>query len=187
MLMSYDLWVFIVDLRQFWCFYGLQEDRSVINLHLMHTSYFLFVMFVTLFCYALIKGRTTKIIKVHNNYGEVEYSFCNDTDAFCPYHESEILRIFLENIVMVHTGYENSLNFFGLWKCLGNDSSTILAKWSAYYKMTEVARRSHMMNGKYIGLTGEIHIKIWNTSIKIEDSTVGKDNQMSHIPPHCSS
>lgn len=36
------------------------RDRSVINLHLMHTSYFLFVMFVTLFCYAIIKGRPTK-------------------------------------------------------------------------------------------------------------------------------
>ncbi|XP_064612635.1 transmembrane protein 248-like isoform X2 [Liolophura sinensis] len=33
------------------------HDRSVINLHLMHTSYFLFVMVITLFCYALIKGR----------------------------------------------------------------------------------------------------------------------------------
>lgn len=45
------------------------EDRSVINLHLMHTSYFLFVMFITLFCYAIIKGRTSKI-KTHN-YSEV--------------------------------------------------------------------------------------------------------------------
>ncbi|CAI9715482.1 Hypothetical predicted protein [Octopus vulgaris] len=36
------------------------RDRSVINLHLMHTSYFLFVMVVTLFCYAIIKGRPSK-------------------------------------------------------------------------------------------------------------------------------
>ncbi|XP_021349901.1 transmembrane protein 248-like [Mizuhopecten yessoensis] len=46
------------------------EDRSVINLHLMHTSYFLFVMFVTIFCYAIIKGRTSKV-KTHNSYSEV--------------------------------------------------------------------------------------------------------------------
>ncbi|XP_060075610.1 transmembrane protein 248-like [Ylistrum balloti] len=45
------------------------EDRSVINLHLMHTSYFLFVMFITLFCYAIIKGRSIKI-KTHS-YSEV--------------------------------------------------------------------------------------------------------------------
>lgn len=36
------------------------HDRSVINLHLMHTSYFLFVMTVTLFCYAVIRGRPYK-------------------------------------------------------------------------------------------------------------------------------
>lgn len=36
------------------------EDRSVINLHLMHTSYFLVVMFITLFCYALIRGKPAK-------------------------------------------------------------------------------------------------------------------------------
>lgn len=36
------------------------EDRSVINLHLMHTSYFLVVMFITLFCYALIRGKPVK-------------------------------------------------------------------------------------------------------------------------------
>lgn len=35
-------------------------DRSVINLHLMHTSYFLFVMVVTILCYALIRGRPLK-------------------------------------------------------------------------------------------------------------------------------
>ncbi|XP_064652449.1 transmembrane protein 248-like isoform X2 [Lineus longissimus] len=36
------------------------HDRSLINLHLMHTSYFLFVMVVTMFCYALLKGRPSK-------------------------------------------------------------------------------------------------------------------------------
>lgn len=35
----------------------LQRDRSLINLHLMHTSYFLFVMAMTLVCYALIRGK----------------------------------------------------------------------------------------------------------------------------------
>jgi len=34
-----------------------QSERSVINLHLMHTSYFLFVMAMMLVCYALIKGK----------------------------------------------------------------------------------------------------------------------------------
>lgn len=33
------------------------NDRSLINLHLIHTSYFLFVMAMTLVCYALIKGK----------------------------------------------------------------------------------------------------------------------------------
>ncbi|XP_069677609.1 transmembrane protein 248-like [Periplaneta americana] len=33
------------------------SDRSLINLHLIHTSYFLFVMAMTLVCYALIKGK----------------------------------------------------------------------------------------------------------------------------------
>lgn len=33
------------------------NERSLINLHLMHTSYFLFVMAMTLVCYALIKGK----------------------------------------------------------------------------------------------------------------------------------
>lgn len=39
----------------------LQDDRSLINLHLMHTSYFLFVMVITMFCYAVIKGRPSKL------------------------------------------------------------------------------------------------------------------------------
>lgn len=38
-----------------------QDDRSLINLHLMHTSYFLFVMVITMFCYAVIKGRPSKL------------------------------------------------------------------------------------------------------------------------------
>ena len=41
-------------------FYLFQNDRSVVNLHLLHTSYFLFVMVVTLLCYAIIRG--------HNGY-----------------------------------------------------------------------------------------------------------------------
>ncbi|ELT90464.1 hypothetical protein CAPTEDRAFT_222725 [Capitella teleta] len=36
------------------------HDRSVINLHLLHTSYFLFVMVLTLLCYATIRGRPLK-------------------------------------------------------------------------------------------------------------------------------
>ena len=35
----------------------LQHDRSAINLHLMHTSYFLFVMVVMMMCYALVRGK----------------------------------------------------------------------------------------------------------------------------------
>ncbi|XP_076472938.1 transmembrane protein 248-like [Babylonia areolata] len=50
------------------------QQRSVINLHLMHTSYFLFVMIVTLLCYALIKGRAIK--------GKLVYSQCpTETNA----------------------------------------------------------------------------------------------------------
>ncbi|GIY11799.1 transmembrane protein 248 [Caerostris darwini] len=33
------------------------HDRSIVNLHLMHTSYFMFVMVMTLVCYSLIRGR----------------------------------------------------------------------------------------------------------------------------------
>lgn len=39
----------------------MQDDRSLINLHLMHTSYFLFVMVITMFCYAVVKGRPGKV------------------------------------------------------------------------------------------------------------------------------
>ncbi|CAB1316686.1 unnamed protein product [Coregonus sp. 'balchen'] len=61
------------DYNPFWCYKGaigkvyhtlnpkLTDDRSLINLHLMHTSYFLFVMVITMFCYAVIKGRPGKV------------------------------------------------------------------------------------------------------------------------------
>ncbi|XP_048838605.1 transmembrane protein 248 isoform X1 [Brienomyrus brachyistius] len=66
------------DYNPFWCYKGAigkvyhalnpkltvivpDDDRSLINLHLMHTSYFLFVMVITMFCYAVIKGRPGKI------------------------------------------------------------------------------------------------------------------------------
>jgi len=39
------------------------HDRSIVNLHLMHTSYFMFFMVMTLICYSLIKGRNRQ----HNN------------------------------------------------------------------------------------------------------------------------
>ncbi|XP_059174267.1 transmembrane protein 248-like isoform X3 [Physella acuta] len=48
-----------------------QQERSLINLHLMRTSYFLFVMVVTMFCYAMIKGRPGKIKTVHVHYDKV--------------------------------------------------------------------------------------------------------------------
>lgn len=48
------------------------DDRSAINLHLMHTSYFLFVMVITLLCYALVRGRPTVHVKVKQpHYVEV--------------------------------------------------------------------------------------------------------------------
>ncbi|XP_062600240.1 transmembrane protein 248-like isoform X2 [Saccostrea cucullata] len=47
------------------------EDRSVINLHLMHTTYFLFVMFVTVICYALIKGHPATHKSKSGSYSEV--------------------------------------------------------------------------------------------------------------------
>uniref|UniRef100_A0A3Q2Z8N0 Transmembrane protein 248 n=1 Tax=Hippocampus comes TaxID=109280 RepID=A0A3Q2Z8N0_HIPCM len=66
------------DYNPFWCYKGAvgkvyhalspkltvivpDDDRSLINLHLMHTSYFLFVMVITMFCYAVIKGRPVKL------------------------------------------------------------------------------------------------------------------------------
>ncbi|KAI0222843.1 Transmembrane protein 219 [Lamellibrachia satsuma] len=39
------------------------RDRSMINLHLLHTSYFLFVMMITLFCYATFRGRYHKTVQ----------------------------------------------------------------------------------------------------------------------------
>lgn len=33
------------------------HDRSLVNVHLMHTSYFMFVMVITLVCYSIIKGK----------------------------------------------------------------------------------------------------------------------------------
>ncbi|KAL8583027.1 hypothetical protein ACOMHN_051191 [Nucella lapillus] len=40
-------------------------DRSAMNLHLMHSSYFLFVMVISLFCYAIIRGRPSKVKIIH--------------------------------------------------------------------------------------------------------------------------
>lgn len=45
-----------------------QDDRSLINLHLMHTSYFLFVMVITMFCYAVIKGRPGKVRQTNTDF-----------------------------------------------------------------------------------------------------------------------
>lgn len=36
-------------------------DRSLVNLHLIHTSYFLFFMVMTLACYAVVRGRFHKV------------------------------------------------------------------------------------------------------------------------------
>lgn len=47
------------------------QDRSAINLHLMHTSYFLFVMVITLMCYGLVKGRHTPS---HTKSKNLQYS-----------------------------------------------------------------------------------------------------------------
>lgn len=48
------------------------DDRSAINLHLMNTSYFLFVMVITLLCYALVRGRPTVHVRVKQpHYVEV--------------------------------------------------------------------------------------------------------------------
>lgn len=37
------------------------SDRSLINLHLLHTSYFLFVMTITVLIYAMVRGRPMKL------------------------------------------------------------------------------------------------------------------------------
>lgn len=48
------------------------QDKSAINLHLMHTTYFLFVMVITMLCYGLVKGRPTVVkVKNNNHYTEV--------------------------------------------------------------------------------------------------------------------
>ncbi|KAK3606502.1 hypothetical protein CHS0354_041453 [Potamilus streckersoni] len=47
------------------------HDRSVINLHLMHTSYFLFVMVVTLLCYAVFKSGKSYRAKQQTQHSEV--------------------------------------------------------------------------------------------------------------------
>uniref|UniRef100_A0A0E9QG06 Uncharacterized protein n=1 Tax=Anguilla anguilla TaxID=7936 RepID=A0A0E9QG06_ANGAN len=44
------------------------DDRSLINLHLMHASYFLFVMVITMFCYAVIKGRPGKVRQISADF-----------------------------------------------------------------------------------------------------------------------
>ncbi|XP_022096325.1 transmembrane protein 248-like [Acanthaster planci] len=41
-------------------------EQSIINLHLMYTSYFMFVMVIMWVCYALVKGPPTKMRNVHN-------------------------------------------------------------------------------------------------------------------------
>ncbi|KAK6475340.1 transmembrane protein 248 isoform X2 [Huso huso] len=73
------------DYNPFWCYKGAigkvyhalnpkltvivpNDDRSLINLHLMHTSYFLFVMVITMFCYAVIKGRPGKVRQSSANF-----------------------------------------------------------------------------------------------------------------------
>jgi hypothetical protein len=40
-------------------------EQSLINLHLMYTSYFMFVMVIMWVCYALVKGPPTKMRNVH--------------------------------------------------------------------------------------------------------------------------
>uniref|UniRef100_A0A4X2KE47 Transmembrane protein 248 n=1 Tax=Vombatus ursinus TaxID=29139 RepID=A0A4X2KE47_VOMUR len=73
------------DYNPFWCYKGAigkvyhtlnpkltvivpDDDRSLINLHLMHTSYFLFVMVITMFCYAVIKGRPSKLRQSNSEF-----------------------------------------------------------------------------------------------------------------------
>lgn len=52
------------------------DDRSLINLHLMHTSYFLFVMgVITMFCYAVTKGRPSKLRQSNPKFGPEKVAF----------------------------------------------------------------------------------------------------------------
>lgn len=60
-------------------FLQLQDDRSLINLHLMHTSYFLFVMVITMFCYAVIKGRPGKVRQTNVDYCPEKVQQYDDT------------------------------------------------------------------------------------------------------------
>ncbi|WAR01549.1 TM248-like protein [Mya arenaria] len=51
------------------------QDQSAINLHLVHTSYFLFVMVITLLAYASVKGRSHAAHKVKGvHYTEVSHA-----------------------------------------------------------------------------------------------------------------
>ena len=52
------------ELRYTPCLY-FQHDKSTINLHLMHTSYFLFVMVVMVLVFALFKGRSLSAAYAH--------------------------------------------------------------------------------------------------------------------------
>ncbi|XP_038055660.1 transmembrane protein 248-like [Patiria miniata] len=45
-------------------------EQSIINLHLMYTSYFMFVMVIMWVCYALVKGPPTKMRNLHNTATE---------------------------------------------------------------------------------------------------------------------
>uniref|UniRef100_A0A8C5R0B4 Transmembrane protein 248 n=1 Tax=Leptobrachium leishanense TaxID=445787 RepID=A0A8C5R0B4_9ANUR len=73
------------DYNPFWCYKGAigkvyhtlnpkltvivpEDDRSLINLHLMDTSYFLFVMVITVFCYAVIRGRPSKLRQSNSEF-----------------------------------------------------------------------------------------------------------------------
>jgi len=63
------LWCCLLSLI---CVLVLQSDRSLINLHLLHTSYFLFVMTITMLIYAIVRGRPTKMKMSHASVRIVE-------------------------------------------------------------------------------------------------------------------
>lgn len=44
----------------------------------MHTSYFLFVMVITMFCYAVIKGRPSKLRQSNTEFCSEKVSLCNN-------------------------------------------------------------------------------------------------------------
>uniref|UniRef100_UPI00358DEAA7 transmembrane protein 248 isoform X2 n=1 Tax=Myxine glutinosa TaxID=7769 RepID=UPI00358DEAA7 len=73
------------DFNPFWCYKGVvgkvyhtlnprlsviipEDDRSLINLHLLHTSYFLFVMVITAFCFTVIRGRSPKSRSINADF-----------------------------------------------------------------------------------------------------------------------